>query len=110
MCFFRAGYPVAYVPIKVLPRQGKSHIRIFRDGLRFLMIIFKIGALYSPLKLFLPISFSFFCTGVGYYLYTYIYQHRFTNMSALLFSTAVLVLLIGVVSEQITMLNYRDSE
>ena len=110
MSFFRAGFAVAYVPIHTPRRVGKSHIRPLRDGMRFLLIIFKIGALYSPLKLFLPISLSFFATALGYYLYTFATIHRFTNMSALLFTTSVLIFLIGVVSEQITMLNYKDSE
>lgn len=110
MSFFRAGYSVGYLPIHAPKRIGKSHMRIVRDGVRFLLIIFKIGTLYSPLKLFAPISFLFFATGLGYYLHTFITQHRFTNMSALLFITSVLVFLIGLVSEQITMLNYRDSD
>ena len=108
MSFFRAGYSVAYVPIIAPKRIGKSHVRLVRDGVRFLLIIFKIGTLYSPLKLFLPISFAFFLTGNGYYLYTFISIHRFTNMSALLLITAVLVFLIGLVSEQITSLFYKE--
>jgi len=110
MCFFRAGYSVAYEPIHAPKRIGKSHVRIMRDGFRFILIIFKIGTLYSPLKLFLPISLSFFGIGMGYYLYSFISIHRFTNMSALLFITSVLVFLIGLVSEQITTLNFKDSE
>lgn len=110
MCFFRAGHPIKYIPIHAPKRMGKSHLRILRDGLRFLLIIFRIATLYSPLKLFAPVSGLFFLTGISYYFYTYIEYHRFTNMSALLFITSVLVLLIGLISEQITMLNYRDSE
>lgn len=110
MSFFRAGLGVAYVPVSMPPRIGKSHIRPFRDGIRFLLIILKIGTLYSPMKLFLPVSAAFFATGLGYYLYTYFTSHRFTNMSALLFITSVLVFLIGIVSEQITMLIYKESE
>jgi glycosyltransferase involved in cell wall biosynthesis len=110
MAFFRAGYSVAYVPVKVQQRVGSSHIRPLRDGLRFLMIIFKIGTLYTPLKFFAPISFLIFMTGLFYYLYTYIYYKSFTNMSALLFSTSVLVFFIGIVSEQLTMLFYRDKK
>jgi glycosyltransferase involved in cell wall biosynthesis len=108
MAFFRSAYPVAYVPIPVARRVGNgSHIRPFRDGVRFLLIIFKIATLYSPLKLFAPTSFVFALTGLGYYAYTYLAEHRFTNMSALLFSAAVIVFLIGLVSEQITNLTYR---
>ena len=109
MAFFRAGYPVAYVPIQAGRRLGKSHIKPLQDGVRFLLIIFKIGSLYSPLKLFLPISLTFFTIGFGFYLYTFITMHRFTNMSALLLTTSVLIFLIGLVSEQITALMYKDS-
>jgi predicted PurR-regulated permease PerM len=110
MSFFRAGYNVAYIPIRASKRIGKSHLQIWRDGVRFLLIIFKIGTLYSPLKLFLPISLSFFITGLGYYLYTYFTVNRFTNMSALLLVTSVMIFLMGLVSEQITSLNYKDSD
>jgi len=107
MAFFRSAYAVAYEPIPVAKRIGKSHLRPLRDGIRFLLIIFKIATLYSPLKLFAPISGMFFGLGFGYYLFTFITQHRFTNMSALLFSAAVIIFLIGLISEQITALNYR---
>jgi len=108
MAFFRSAYAVAYEPITVSRRIGTtSHIRPFRDGLRFLLIIFKIATLYSPLKLFVPVSASFFLFGIGYYAYTFVTMHRFTNMSALLFSAAVIVFLIGLISEQITALTYR---
>jgi glycosyltransferase involved in cell wall biosynthesis len=110
MSFFRAGYPVAYVPIQAPKRIGKSHLNIFKDGFRFLLIIIKVGTLYSPQKLFLPISFSFFLTGLGYYLYTFITVHRFTNMSALLFISSILTFLIGIVSEQVSALHYKDSD
>ncbi len=109
MSFFRAGYAVGYVPIHAHCRVGKSHINPLRDGARFLLIIFKIGTLYSPLKLFVPISLAFFLTGLGYYLYTYLTISRLTNMSVLLLSTSVLIFLIGLVSEQITALLYRPT-
>ncbi|GAA4853432.1 glycosyltransferase family 2 protein [Luteimonas vadosa] len=107
MAFFRSAYPVAYVPVPVAARIGRSHIRPLRDGVRFLLIIFKIATLYSPLKLFVPVSVGFGVLGLGYYAYTYLAMHRFTNMSALLLSAAVIVFLIGLVSEQITALTYR---
>lgn len=109
MSFFRAGYSVAYVPIHSPRRSsGSSHIRPLRDGLRFLLIIIKVGTLFSPQKLFLPISAAFFLTGLAYYLYTYLSSGRFTNMSALLFISAILTFLIGIVSEQISALHYKN--
>lgn len=108
MAFFRAGYSVSYVPVNVQERSGKSHIRPLRDGARFFLVIFRVGTLYSPLKIFIPISLGFFVLGFGYYLYTYILHSRFTNMSALLLSTSVIIGLIGLVSEQITNLLYTS--
>lgn len=107
MAFFRAGYSVSYVPIETQKRNGRgSHIRPLRDGARFLLIIFKIATLYSPLKLFVPASLMFFLLGLGNYVYTYATEGRFTNMSALMFSAAAIVFLIGLISEQITALTY----
>ncbi|HEV2539603.1 MAG TPA: glycosyltransferase family 2 protein [Frateuria sp.] len=110
MAFFRSAYPVAYVPIKAAQRVGKSHIRPLRDGLRFLLIIFKIATLYSPLKLFAPASVVFFLLGCLNYFWTYHYYGRLTNGSTLLWSAGVIVFLIGLVSEQITALTYRRTE
>lgn len=109
MAFLRSGYPVGFVPINSHQRVGKSHIRPLRDGLRFLVIIFKVATLYAPLKVFIPVSGLFFATGLGYYAYTFITMGRFTNMSLLVFSAAVIVFLIGLISEQITALTYSKS-
>jgi glycosyltransferase involved in cell wall biosynthesis len=110
MAFFRAGYSVAYVPIEAPPRIGKSHLNVWKDGLRFLLIIFKIGTLYSPLKIFTPISAALFAIGFAYYAETYFAYGRFTNMSALLFTSGLLTFLMGLVSEQITSLCYLMSD
>lgn len=110
MAFFRSGYPVGYVPIHAAKRQGTSHLRPLRDGVRFLLIMFKVATLYSPLKLFFPVSAAFFATGLGYYLYTFLTLGRFTNMSALLFTAAIVVFMMGLISEQITALNYREGD
>lgn len=110
MAFFRSGFPVAYVPIRATTRKGKSHIRILRDGARFFIIIMKIGALFSPMRLFLPISLALFALAACYYAYTFITMHRFTNMSALLFISSLLVFLIGLISEQISALHYKGAE
>jgi len=110
MAFFRSGLPVAYVPIKAMNRagEGKSHIRLFHDGFRFLIIIVKIGALFSPMRFFLPISGLLFLTGLTYYGYTYYSFGRLTNMTAILFLSSLFTFLIGIVSEQISALHYKD--
>lgn len=107
MAFFRSAYPVAYMPIKAAQRVGKSHIKPLRDGVRFLLIIFKIATLYSPLKLFAPASAVFFLLGCANYAWTFTHGGRLTNMSTLMWSAAVIIFLIGLVSEQITALTYR---
>ena len=111
MAFFRSAYPVAYVPVDVKQRVGThSHIRPLRDGIRFLLIIFKIATLYSPVKLFAPAAMLFFLTGLAYYAYTFMNFGRLTNMTTLLLSASVIIFLIGLVSEQITALMYKKHE
>jgi glycosyltransferase involved in cell wall biosynthesis len=106
MAFFRAGYSVEFVPITAGQRVTGSHISLIKDGVRFLLIIFRVGTLYSPLKIFFPLSMVFFLMGAGYYVYTYAVLSRFTNMGAVLFIVSLLIFLIGLVSEQITSLLY----
>ncbi|MDO6460356.1 glycosyltransferase family 2 protein [Granulosicoccaceae sp. 1_MG-2023] len=106
LSYLRSGLAVKYIPIKAAKRVGKSKIRIFRDGIRFLLIILRIATLFSPLKVFIPVSFVFFSLGLSYYVYTFITAQRFTNMSALLLSVSVLIFMMGLISEQITQLRY----
>lgn len=108
MAFFRAGYSVAYVPIHAAKRIGKSHIRLLRDGTRFLLIIFKIGTLFSPLKIFAPVALLMFLLASSWYAWTFFAMHRFTNMSALLYTGSVITFMMGLISEQITALMYKD--
>lgn len=106
LSYLRSGRSICYMPITALKRKGKSKIRVIYDGIRFLLIIIKISTLFSPLLIFLPVSFSFVFLGLMNYFYTYITQHRFTNMSALLFISAVILFMMGLISEQITQLRY----
>lgn len=110
MAFLRSGHTVKYVPIKTHKRSGKSKIKLLRDGSRFLLIITKIATLYSPLRVFFPVSLLFFFTGCSYYVYTYIMTHRFSNMSAVLLTTSAVIFMMGLVSEQITQLRYDNTE
>ena len=110
MAFFRAGYSVGYVPITVSKRLGNSHINVVRDGVRFFLIIFKVGTLYSPLKIYFPISFTMLILGMLNYFSTMFTGARFTNMSALLILGSVIVFLIGLLSEQLTNLQYKDTD
>ncbi|MBW1738811.1 MAG: glycosyltransferase family 2 protein [Deltaproteobacteria bacterium] len=111
LAVLRSGRSVKYVPISTKDRKiGESKIRPFRDGIRFLMIILKICALYSPLRIFLPVSLFLFLAGLSYYLYTYFVWHRFTNMGALLFTTSIIIFMMGLISEQICQMRFEKSE
>jgi glycosyltransferase involved in cell wall biosynthesis len=110
MAFFRSGLPVAYVPIRAVARAGKSHIRLLEDGPRFLMIILKIGTLFSPMRLFLPLSVLMLGLGIGHYGYTYLNYNRFTNMGSVLLLSALLTFLIGIIGELVSSLHYKDAE
>lgn len=110
MAFFRAGYSVTYVPIHAAKRIGKSHIQPLKDGVRFFLIIFKIATLFSPLKMFLPIAVVLFLMATGWYGYTLFELHRFTNMSALLYTGSIMIFLMGLISEQITALMYKENK
>lgn len=110
MAFFRAGYSVTYVPIHAAKRIGTSHIQPMKDGVRFFLIIFKIATLFSPLKMFLPIAVLLFMMATGWYGYTLWDAGRFTNMSALLYTGSIMIFLMGLISEQVTALMYKDSD
>ncbi|MBN1227920.1 MAG: glycosyltransferase family 2 protein, partial [Deltaproteobacteria bacterium] len=107
----RSGRSVKYVPINTqIRKKGKSKIRVFRDGVRFFLIIAKICTLYSPFRIFLPLSIIMFLLGLSYYIYTFIVWGRFTNMSALLFTTSILIFMMGLISEQICQMRFERSE
>jgi glycosyltransferase involved in cell wall biosynthesis len=107
----RNGRSVKYISVKIHPRKmGKSNINLLKDGVRFLMIIIKICTLYSPLRVFLPVSFGLFVLGLSYYLFTYVSSGRFSNMSLLLFTTSIIIFMMGLVSEQICQMRFERSE
>lgn len=110
LAYLRSGYTVKYVPIEALARKGKSKIKLTRDGVRFLIIISKISTLFSPLRVFLPVSFILFVTGLFYYCYTFLTTGRFTNMSALLFTSSLIIGMMGLLSEQISQMRYDRVE
>jgi len=110
LSYLHSGLSICYLPIQAAKRTGKSKIRPWRDGLQFLLIIIKITTLYSPLLIFLPTSFFFLLLGLFNYGYTYTLTHRFTNMSALLLISSVMIFMLGLISEQITQLRYDRVE
>ena len=108
LAFLRSGLTIKYVPIQSLYRAGQSKISLLTDGIRFLLIITKIATLFSPFRIFLPVSMFFFFAGLTNYIHTYLTQYRFTNMSVFLLTTAVIIFMLGLVSEQIALLRMEQ--
>jgi len=104
----RSGWSLKYIPIQTRKRsKGKSQIKLVQDGVRFFMIITRIATFYSPMRIFLPVSFAMFIMGLIRYIYTYVQEGRFTNMSALLFVSAVIVFMMSLISEQICQMRFE---
>jgi glycosyltransferase involved in cell wall biosynthesis len=110
LSFIRAGYNVAFEPIEADARVGHSKIRLARDGATFFLIILKIITIFSPLRLFLPLSLATFAVGAGYAAWTIGTQAHITNSSVLLIVLAVVVFLVGLISEQIAALRFEGRQ
>lgn len=111
LAFLRTGRTINYVPVSLLQRRsGRSKVDLFSDGIRFVLIIIRIAIFFSPLRVFFPASLLFFISGLIYYLYTFISMHRFTNMAVFLLTTAVIIFMLGLVSEQISQLRMDRTE
>lgn len=104
LAFMRAGYSVRFEPVEAAPRVGVSKIRLGADGVGFFLILLKVVAIFSPLRIFAPISAAAFLLGAGYGAWTIVTQAHVTNSSVLLILASVFILLVGLVSEQISSL------
>jgi nitrogen fixation-related uncharacterized protein len=100
----KAGYSVKFEPIATQARIGQSKIRFVSDGATFFLILLKVITVFSPLKIFVPVSLAAFSLGAGYALWTAFTQQHITNSSVLLIVLAVVIFLVGLVSEQISTL------
>ena len=111
MAILRSGFSLTYIPIRTSRRKGKSKIKLFRDGSRFLLIILKIATLFSPMRVFLPVSAVVFLFGLGYGLFKVVFlDGRYGPTSAILITMSVLIFMVGLVSEQVAQLRYERSE
>jgi glycosyltransferase involved in cell wall biosynthesis len=107
LAFIKAGYNVAFEPTEARPRIGQSKIHLGRDGVKFFLILLRVITIFSPLRIFLPISAAAFALGSGYAVWTIATQSHVTNSSVLLIVLAVVVFLVGLVSEQISALRFE---
>jgi glycosyltransferase involved in cell wall biosynthesis len=107
LAFMKAGYSVRFEPVEAAPREGTSKIRLGPDGVRFFLILLKVITIYSPLRIFLPISAAAFLLGAAYAVWTIVTQSHVTNSSVLLILMSIVILLVGLVSEQISSLRFE---
>lgn len=107
--FFRSGYTVKYQPFAANARKGTSKIRPLRDGMRFLLTITRLGVLFVPMKVFLPISVILFLSGSSYLAYSLITFQRFSGFAGLLITAGVFVFLMGLIAEQISLVSRIDN-
>jgi glycosyltransferase involved in cell wall biosynthesis len=107
LAFVKAGYSVAFEPIQARAREGRSKIKFARDGVKFLLIVLRVITIYSPFKVFLPLSLISFLLGLGYAAWTIATQRHIAPASQLLIQLAVMVFLVGLVSEQISALRFE---
>ena len=107
LAFIKAGYNVAFEPIGARPRVGTSKIRLARDGAKFLLILLKVITIFSPLRIFAPVSAMSFALGALYGAWNFVYHARIPNGAVLLLMFSVMVLLVGLVSEQISTLRFE---
>jgi glycosyltransferase involved in cell wall biosynthesis len=107
LAFLRAGYSVRFEPIETVARQGPSNIRLASDGVSFFLILLKVITIFSPLRVFVPISAAAFLVGAAYAVWTIVTQSHVTNSSVLLIVVSVLILLVGLISEQISSLRFE---
>ncbi|MFB3853316.1 MAG: glycosyltransferase family 2 protein [Vicinamibacterales bacterium] len=107
LAFFKAGYNVAFEPIDADARVGRSKIRLTRDGVKFFLILLRVITIFSPLRIFLPLSLVTFAVGAGYAAWTIATQSHIANSSVLLIMFSAVVFLVGLVSEQIAALRFE---
>ena len=107
LAFIKAGYNVLFEPVQVRPRVGASKIRLARDGARFFLILIKVITIFSPLRVFVPVSLASFVLGVVYGVWTVAQHSRIPNGAVLLLMFSVIVFLVGLVSEQIATLRFE---
>lgn len=110
LAMLRAGYSVAFEPICVRPRQGKSHINLLRDGSRFVLIILRIATFFAPLRVFMPAALFMAGLGIAWYAFTYLTEHRLTNLTSILLTQSTVIFALGLISEQVAALRLDRME
>jgi hypothetical protein len=106
LAFIKAGYNVTFEPIDARARTGQSKIRFAKDGTRFFLILLKVVTIFSPLRVFVPISASAFLMGIVYGLVNFAMYGRIPNGAVILILFAVIVFLVGLISEQVSSLRF----
>jgi glycosyltransferase involved in cell wall biosynthesis len=104
LSFIRAGHSVRFEPVQARQRTGHSKIRFARDGVKFFLILLRVITIFSPLRIFLPVSVASFLLGIAYGAWNIAREGRIPNGAVLAIMFAVVIFLVGLVSEQIAAL------
>ncbi len=111
LAFLKAGYNVRFVPIVANKRQGgRSGQKLLQNGARFILIILRMITLFSPMKIFAPLSLFLFAGGAVYGVFTAITERHITNSTVLACLTSIIIFLMGLISEQIAALRFERVE
>lgn len=109
LCFAKAGYSIRFVPIAALRRTGgRSQQKLFRNGFKFMTIILRIVMLFSPLRVFFPVSVVMFGLSLLAYLASVFFGTggwlKIPNATSTLFTGAIVIFMFGLLAEQIVAL------
>ena len=104
IALFRGGYSVKYIPVQTRYRIGNSKIRLLRDGLSFLLILLRIGTLFRPLRIFIPVTLAVFLPGLVLATYRLAIGRPWTIPVVISFTAALLLFALGLISEQIALI------
>ncbi len=96
------GYSIKFVPIREKKRKsGKSTIHPLKDFVRLGMIILRLTVLFSPFRIFLPISLFLFILGLGYIIYGIFRSFNIPDSGIFLLLSALITFFFGLISDQI---------
>lgn len=108
LAYLKEGFTIGTFPIDVRAREGRrSNVKFFKDGGKTIMLIIRIIMLFNPLKIFLPVSLLLTSIGAVFGVYGFIMFSRFSNGAILLAFTGILLFFIGLIADQIAILNRK---
>jgi glycosyltransferase involved in cell wall biosynthesis len=100
LAFYRNCLDIMHVPVNINERTGGKSLVKPRHAIKMFFLILKTIALFSPLRVFLPVFVIFALTGLGFLIYDLIHKN-IGDSSVFLFIAAIIVLLFALLADQI---------